>query len=183
MAELSKPSVQAGKRNKLDEKNLRDKLEGLKFATPSGANRLNKLIAYSDLFFSQEKSPNPKYVYAQLREAIRKAINELHEAIASNPEEHSMKLQESYLLLRMQSRSVAESDDEFQDRLFQHTTKALPADSTKKGNPWLRFSKDGYIEDAYIYLSKYASCSRINPIHAQDNESLETEHASMRLVK
>ena len=182
MVELSN-SVQARKR-KLDEKKHRDKLDGLKFAPPSGSNRLNKLIAYSDLFFSQGESPNHKYVAAQLREAILKAINELHEAIASNPEEHSRKLQESYMLLRMQSRSVDESDDEFQDRLFQHTTKALPADSTKKENPWLKFSKDGYIEDACIYLSKYAFCSRIDPIHApQDNGSLETEHASMRLAK
>lgn len=178
MPALSKPSVQIDDPNKIDEKNHRHMLEEWKFASPNNSNRLNKLIAYSHVLSSQEKFFENKIVYAQLREAISEAINKLHEAIASNPEEHAMKLQEGFRVLKMQPRYIDESDDEFQERLLQHTNKAISTVNADEGNPLLTYSKQ-----AYIYLTKYASCPRINSAYALNNGNLETERASMRLTK
>lgn len=180
MAVSLKPSVQIDVRNKLDGKNnyLKLELEKIKFAPLSDLNQLKKLLIYRALLSSQERFIDNKTIFAQLHAAILEAINKLHEAIAGNPEEHAMKLQESYKALRMQPRYSEELDDEFQERLSQHANKANPTVSSEKEDSGLTYN-----QDSYLYLSKYASFPRINPVYAQNNQDLETEQALMRLTK
>ncbi len=179
MAVSLKPS-QIDVQNKLYEKNnyLRLELEKIKFAPLSDLNQLKKLIIYHALLSSQGKLVDNKTIFAQFHAAMLGAINKLHEKIASNPEEHATKLQESYMTLKMQPRYSGESDDEFQERLSQHANKANPTVSSEKEDSGLTYN-----QDSYLYLSKYASFPRINPAYAQNNQDLETEQAAMRLTK
>lgn len=127
----------------------------IKFASPNDPNLSSKLIAYLERS-SQKNLLENKTVYARLHESI----NELYEKIANNPEEHAIKLQESYRLLKMQPRYSGESDDEFRERLLQNTKASSTVISDKENS---------LLAEARKYLAKYAA-PRIKPVYALNVE-------------
>jgi len=187
--------------SKQNEKKLREELNNTKFAEQNNLTLFKKLFIFLSLLLVKEnlaakesksinlsqiekiklmtldyikknKFTEAEYLYEQSDEAL----NKQYDPFIPNLKEHAMKLQESYKILKMEPRLLDESDDKFQDRLFNHTAKTVTSVvGSGEENVWL------YIKDAYMCLSKYV-CHGVNPSYIPSG-NLETERASMRLAK
>lgn len=141
-------------RRKSEQDNLRRKLKG---------KRVNS-----------EKHEAEELERTEVDKQSKELISLLHEITAEKPAEHALMLKESYALLKMQPRIVDESEDEFQERLLKHTTKAISTASDTEDDVWLKYS-----DDAYEYLSKYSSYPVLNKISHLEDENVP----SMKMSK
>lgn len=111
--------------------------------------------------------------HVEMHKEAKEMIDMLHEITAARPAEHTMKLQESYALLKMEPRASDESEDDFQDRLLQHTTKAISTAPDTEGDG-TRFGYDCACE----YLSKYSASPVIDRPDVPNEINLEKENIS-----
>lgn len=149
---------------------LKLKLKKIKFAPLSNLNQLKKLIIYRALLSSQKRFDN-KIIFAQLHEAI----NKLHETIAGNPEEHAMKLQESYKALKIKPWVGGEFKEGFQSRLTDSTIDTRINAKTIADVDSVKTSDLVDIDDAYKYLRNHATPLLNIPARGNRDEEDEIE--------
>lgn len=106
---------------------------------------------FNELYSEKNETADLKE-QAEVYEQSRELVTIFHKTTSAKPAEHALMLKESYALLKMQPRTVDESDDDFQDRLLKHTSNPVFTASDTKHEGWFKCS-----DYAYAYLSNYAS--------------------------
>ncbi len=122
---------------------------------------------------NSEKNETAELESAEMHKRAKEMIDMLRVITAENPVEHEIKLQESYMLLKMQPWAEDESEEDFQGRLTDSTIEARINAKTISG---VGLVKAANIDDAYKYLRDFASPSSIKPAPNSGVDKEETEN-------